>query len=43
MIVSETMIPVDNVRLATGARGRISRSIVTFPTMEVETVSINGY
>jgi hypothetical protein len=30
VIFSETIIPVDDVRLATGERGRISRIMVTF-------------
>ncbi len=42
VIFSETMIPVDDVRLATGESGRRSRSMVTFPTVEVVTVLIYG-
>lgn len=42
LIFSETIKPVDDVRLATGEKDRISRSMVTFPTMEVVTVVKNG-
>jgi hypothetical protein len=42
MIFSETIIPVDNVRLATGESGRMSRIMLTFPTVEVVTVLIYG-
>ena len=42
MISSQTIIPVDDVRLATGEVSRETRSIVTFSTVEMVTVVING-
>jgi hypothetical protein len=41
-ISSRTIIPVDDVRLATGERPRETRSMVTFSTGEMVTVGING-
>ena len=41
-ISARTIIPVDDVRLATGERPRETRSMVTFSTSEMVTVKING-
>ena len=42
MISSRTIIPVDDVRLATGEVSKETRSIVTFSTVEMVTVVVNG-
>ena len=42
MISSRTIIPVDDVRLATGEISKETRSIVTFSTVKMVTVVVNG-
>lgn len=42
MISSRTIKPVDDARLATGEVSRETISIVTFSTVEMVTVEING-
>jgi hypothetical protein len=42
MISSRTIKPVDDVRLATGEDLLETRSIVTFSTVKVVTVAVNG-
>jgi hypothetical protein len=42
MISSRTIIPVDDVRLATGEGLLETRSIVTFSTSEMVTIGVNG-
>lgn len=40
--VSLTRIPVDDVRLATGESVKETKSIVTFSTVEMVTMVVNG-